>query len=343
VGTITVIQPGMLTTIQDLGRWGFGKIGMPVAGVMDDYAARVGNILLGNDENAPVLEITLIGPVISFQDETCLVITGGNLQPCLNNYPIKMWTIYQAKPGDILSFAGVSAGCRAYIAVAGGFEVKTVMRSASTYLRGKLGGYKGRALKAGDVLHIGGTFDSNIPVGFPLPSEYFPDYQDTVRVIMGPQDDAFTQKGIDTFLSAEYTVTNEADRMGCRLDGPEISHKNGADIISDGIALGAIQVPAHGKPIIMLADRQTTGGYTKIANVISVDIPSVAQKKPGDHLTFEKVSIEEAQVLYRKRKQQLEHLKQLIQTTIGEQSGKVTYYVLTVNGQKYEVSIEEVG
>jgi biotin-dependent carboxylase-like uncharacterized protein len=283
-----------------------------------------------------------MGPVLSFQRKIYFVITGGNLQPYLNNNPINMWTVCQAKPGDTLRFVGVATGCRAYIAVAGGFEVKTVMGSASTYLRGKLGGYEGRALKAGDVLHTIETFHSNISAGFSLPSEYFPDYRDTVRVIMGPQDDAFTQKGIDTFLSAEYTVTSEADRMGYRLDGPEISHKDGADIISDGIALGAIQVPAHGKPIIMLADRQTIGGYTKIANVISVDIPSVAQKKPGDRLRFKKVSIDEAQALYRRRKQQLEHLQQLVQTKITEQFGKVTYYLLTVNGQRYEVSVEEV-
>jgi antagonist of KipI len=342
MGTIRVIQPGLLTTIQDLGRWGFGKIGMPVAGVMDDYAARVGNILLGNDENTPVLEITLIGPELSFQDETYVVITGGNLQPCINNCLIPMWTVYRVKQEDTLSFAGIATGCRAYIAVAGGFEVKTVIGSASTYLRGNLGGYNGRALKAGDVLTIGETFRRPIVPGFTLPSAYYPVYRDTIRVILGPQDDAFTQAGIDTFLSAEYTVTNEADRMGYRLDGPAIVHKNGADIISDGVALGAIQVPTHGKPIIMLADRQTTGGYAKIANVISVDIPSVAQKKPGDRLRFEKISVEEAQALYRERKHQLDSLKQLIQTKVIEPSGQIVSYTLIVNGQQYAVSIERV-
>jgi biotin-dependent carboxylase-like uncharacterized protein len=342
LSTIHVIQPGLLTTIQDLGRWGFGKIGMPVAGVMDDFAARVGNILLGNDENTPVLEVTLMGPVLFFQDETCLVITGGDLQPCINNHPIDMWKSCRVRQGDTLSFVGIVTGCRAYIVIVGGFEVETVMNSASTYLRGKLGGYQGRALKAGDVLYTTEAHHPLPPESFVLPSEYFPDYRDTVRVIMGPQNDAFTEKGIDTFLSSEYIVTNDADRMGYRLDGLEISHKSGADIISDGIALGAIQVPAHGKPIIMLADRQTTGGYTKIANVISVDIPSVAQKKPGDRLRFENVSIKEAQRLYRQRERQLEYLKQIVRAKKAEQSGKVTYYILTVNGQKYEVCVEEV-
>lgn len=339
---IHVKQAGMLTTIQDLGRWGFGKFGMPVAGVMDEYAMRIGNILLENDENAPVSEVTLMGPMLSFEDTTDFVITGGDLQPRLNNQPINLWTIYHTKPGDTLNFSGIVKSCRSYIAVAGGFNVKPVMGSASTYLRGKLGGYDGRAIKAGDVLTTAESSHPPISTGFVLPAEYHPDYRNSIRVILGPQDDAFTQEGIETFLSAEYCVTNEADRMGYRLDGPKIEHKSGADIISDGIALGAIQVPAHGTPIIMLADRQTTGGYTKIANVISVDIPSVAQKKPGDKLTFEKVSIEKAQRLYREREEKLEQLKQLVCKKAKESAQSITHYKLIIHGQKYDVSVKRI-
>ena len=341
MGTVQVKQAGMLTTVQDLGRWGFGKFGMPVAGVMDDYAARVANILLGNDENAPVLEITLMGPTLTFDAETAFVISGGDLQPRLNNAPITLRTVHQARAGDTLSFSGIKSGCRAYLAVTGGFEVKMVMGSAATYLRGKLGGYEGRALKAGDVLTTGQTVSQKIMPGLSLPSDALPQQRETIRAILGPQDDAFTAQGIETFFSETYTVTNEADRMGYRLDGPKIEHKSGADIISDGIAPGAIQVPAHGTPIIMLADRQTTGGYTKIANVISVDLPSVAQKKPGETIRFEPISVREAQQLYREREQRLEQLKQFVRQ-YPERAQHISRYIVTINGQPHQVSVEEV-
>lgn len=337
--TITVTQPGLLTTIQDRGRWGYGKIGMPVAGVMDDYAARLGNLLLGNAEGAPVLEMTLIGPVLQFQIPTYFILTGGDLQPRLSGRPIALWTVQQSQPGDVLSFAGAAYGCRTYLAVAGGFQIPPVMGSASTYLRGKIGGYKGRALRAGDVLHLNTPSQPDVWSDFRVPAEYVPVYRNTLRVVTGPQDDAFTPKGLDTFLSAEYIVTPEADRMGYRLDGPVIEHRHGADILSDGIVLGAIQVPAHGKPIIMTADHQTTGGYSKIASVISVDMPSVAQKKPGDHLRFQKVTVREAQQLYRERERQLQDLKQFVQQ---KQNRRITCYTLIVDGQPYEVSVEEL-
>jgi len=327
-------------TIQDLGRWGFGSIGMPVAGVMDDDAARVANIFLGNDDNTPVLEMTLSGPELVFQQATTFVITGANFQPCLNAAPLELWTLYQAGAGAHLSFTGLVSGCRAYLAVAGGFEVPNVMGSTATYLRGKLGGYAGRALQAGDVLAVGTGSGRHVPAGFVVPPEYRPAYRTTLRVILGPQDEAFTQQGIDTLLTSEYRVTNDADRMGYRLDGPVIAHRAGADIISDGIALGAIQVPAHGKPIIMLADRQTIGGYAKIANVITVDIPSVAQMKPGDRLRFAQISLEEAQALYRERQRQLERLKQLVQT--ANLTPRVATYALLFNGQPYTVRIEDL-
>ena len=314
---------------------------MPVAGVMDDYATRVGNILLDNDENAAVLEMTLMGGMFVFEANTDFIITGGNLQPSLNNQPIPLWTVLRANEGDILNFPDVTEGCRSYLAVAGGFDVPLVMGSASTYLRGRLGGYEGRALKVGDTLTIGKFSLQTMVSELTPPREYIPDYRNSLRVILGPQDDAFTQGGIQTFLSAEYTVTNEADRMGYRLDGPRIEHKEGADIISDGIALGAIQVPAHGTPIIMLADHQTTGGYTKIANVISVDIPSIAQKKPGDKLRFEQLAIEEAQSLYREREEKLDQLKQFVHQYMQEVSQKTSHYIVTINGQKYHVDVRE--
>lgn len=339
--TVAVRHPGVLTTVQDLGRYGYGHIGMPVAGVMDEYAVRVGNILIGNDENTPVLEMTLLGPTLEFRQNTTFVVTGGDLQPRLNQESVEMWRVLQAQSGDRLNFSGAVNGCRAYLTVAGGFDVPLVMGSASTYLRGKIGGFEGRALRAGDSLIVGAPNGSPL-VGFQLPEEFLPDYGDTVRVVLGPQDSAFTQKGIDTFLSSEYIVTNEADRMGYRLDGPVIEHWDSADIISDGIALGAIQVPAHGKPIIMLADRQTTGGYPKIAHVISVDIPLVAQKKPGDCLRFARISIREAQLIYREHEHRIVRLKECIQERIQTHHPPGKQYTLIVNGYQYYAYVEEI-
>ena len=336
--TIQVKQPGLLTTIQDLGRWGFGRFGMPVAGVMDEHATRLLNILLSNADNAPVLEMTLMGPNLVFDGDISFAIGGANLQPRLNGQAIELWTFQQAQAGDELRFAGPVNGCRAYLAVEGGFEVEQIMGSASTYLRGKLGGHAGRALQKGDMLTCGVRPSVSQRPGISIPQESRPEYRNSIRVILGPQDDAFTAQGLDTFFSSEYRVSNEADRMGYRLEGPKIEHKDSADIISDGIALGAIQVPAHGRPIIMLADRQTTGGYTKIANVISVDIPSIAQLKPGDSLTFEEVSIGFAQQLYREQHEQCACLR----TLLAKNTQAPHYYTVTVNGKAFQVQIQEI-
>ncbi len=347
--TIQVEQPGMLTTIQDLGRWGFGRFGMPVAGVMDEYAARVANMLLHNDEHVPVLEMTLMGPTVTFQEAAWFIVTGGDLgartscphqksaQDALASKRVPTWTVTHANAGDTLTFTGVNTGCRAYLAVAGGFAVKPVMGSASTYLRGKLGGYEGRALQAGDVLKTAPHSNTSVLWPMSLPDDFLPEYRSSIRVVPGPQDDAFTPRGLATFFSSEYTVSSEADRMGYKLEGPAIEHRHGADIISDGIALGAIQIPASGTPIIMMADHQTTGGYTKIGNVISVDIPSVAQKTPGERLRFEQMSVEDAQQLYRQREQQLERLRQIV----TQEKTRTTTCIVTINGHPYHVGIRE--
>ncbi len=328
--------------MQDLGRFGYGGIGMPTAGVMDSYAARIGNILVGNVENTAVLEMTLLGPVLEFHQETAIVISGADMRPCLNQRPVDMWRVLPVTSGDRLSFAGLLAGCRAYLAVAGGFDVPAIMGSASTYIRGKIGGYKGRALQAGDCLRIGQATGHPCH-GFQLPDDLLPIFDATVRVILGPQDSAFTQKGIDTFLGSEYVVAQDSDRMGYRLSGPVIELRDSADIISDGIALGAVQVPAHGRPIIMLADHQTTGGYAKIAHVISADIPIVAQKKPGDILRFAAVSVQTAQQLYREREQRTARLKDDIQALIqAAHCSTITTYTLTINGRQYHARVEEL-
>ena len=302
--SITILNPGVLTTVQDKGRVGYQQFGVPAAGAVDPRSVAVANIIVGNPEDEAVLECTMMGPQIRFDAANCIAITGGDLQPTLDGQPIKSYAAIPVAAGQTLRFKGPKTGCRAYIAFAGGLDIPLVMGSRSTYMKGKIGGLEGRKLQKGDVIGFRAPKAelSNMRHRFISP-EFVPFPVYTVRVVMGPQDDAFTQAGIDTFLGETYTVTPEFDRMGCRLEGAEIAHINTGDIISDGISFGAIQVPSSGKPIIMLADRQTTGGYTKIANVITVDFRILAQLKAGDKVRFEKVSVQQAQSLllsYRK-------------------------------------------
>lgn len=302
--SVTVLNPGLLTTVQDAGRIGYQQFGVPVSGAVDSRAVAVANILVGNPDDEAVLECTMMGPQLRFDADSCIAITGGDLQPVLDGQPVKNYAAIAVSAGQVLRFKGPKAGCRAYIAFAGGLDIPVVMGSRSTYMKGKIGGVEGRKLQKGDVISFRAHKAQlpNMPRRFITP-EFIPRPVYTLRVIMGPQDDAFTPAGMDTFLNETYTVTPEFDRMGCRLEGAEIAHVSGGDIISDGISFGAIQVPSSGKPIIMLADRQTTGGYTKIANVITVDFRLLAQLKAGDKVRFEKISVQQAQALlisYRK-------------------------------------------
>ena len=293
---IKVLNPGVLTTVQDLGRIGYQQFGVSVSGVMDPRAASIANILVDNEENEAVLECTMLGPQLLFDQANVIAITGGNLSPTIDGKPVDSYRALKVAAGQTLRFGAPKAGCRAYIAFAGGLDIPVVMGSRSTNMKAKIGGLNGRKLEKEDTIGFRDpketikNFDNRR-----MAPEFVPRPEYTVRVILGPQDDMFTDAGIKTFLSETYNVTQEFDRMGCRLDGPIIEHKNGGDIISDGIAFGAIQVPSAGKPIIMLADRQTTGGYTKIATVISADFRILAQLKAGDKIRFEKVSIAAAE------------------------------------------------
>ena len=294
--SITVLNPGLLTTVQDQGRIGYQQFGVSVSGVMDPRAATVANILVGNDDNEAVLECTMMGPQLQFDKANCIAITGGDLMPTLDGKPIPNYTAIKVEAGQVLKFTMPKTGCRAFIAFAGGLDVPEVMGSRSTYMKAKIGGVNGRKLEKGDVIGFRDPKAELKNMNFrSMASEFVPRKEYTVRVILGPQDDYFTEEGIKTFLSQTYTVTAEFDRMGCRLEGAVIQHKEGGDIISDGIAFGAIQVPSSGQPIIMLGDRQTTGGYTKIANVITVDFRILAQLKQGDKVRFEQVSVKAAQ------------------------------------------------
>lgn len=305
---IKIIQPGALTTVQDLGRRGYQQFGVPVSGACDPFAAKLANILAGNPQTAAVLECTMLGPVLEFLDPGIFAVSGAEVTPVLDGEELLVNTATRASRGSRLSFRTPAAGFRFTIAFTGGIDVPVLMGSRSTFLKTGEGGFHGRKLQAGDILTV---FDVPLP-GPDLSRRYAGNGftarpLHTVRVVMGPQDDHFTEAGLHTFLSETYTVTAESDRMGMRLNGPAIEAKNGYDIISDGISMGAVQV-ANGKPIVLLADRQTTGGYTKIANVITADFKILAQLKAGDRLRFAAVSMEEAQDLFCREEEALEGL-----------------------------------
>ena len=310
--SITVLNPGLLTTVQDQGRVGYQQFGVSVSGVMDPRSAALANVLAGNGPGEAVLECTMMGPKLRFDRACVIAITGGDLGPTLDGQPIPGYRALAVRAGQVLGFTAPKTGCRAFIAFSGGLDIPLAMGSRSTDLKAKLGGLQGRKLEKGDA------------IGFRAPVEALPRMEDralrpefapqpvyTLRVVLGPQDDAFTQDGLRTFLTGAYTVTPEFDRMGCRLSGPAIQHRQTADIISDGIAFGAVQVPSSGAPIIMLADRQTTGGYTKIANVITADFRILAQLKAGDKVRFAEVSVEEAQNILLARRAALNAIRSI--------------------------------
>ena len=294
-----ILQPGMLTTVQDLGRLGYQRLGVPAAGAMDQFAIKMGNRLLSNNDNDAALEATFMGPSIKAISDTIIAITGGDLSPTLNGKILPMWESISLKEGDTISFEGPRAGIRTYICIAGGIDVPLIMESRSTYLRSNIGGYLGRSLQQGDILS-NSTPNKEVVKGRKVSTYIVPSYGGdvTLRVVLGPQDSEFTEDGINTFLTSKYVVTSQMDRMGIRLEGTEITHREKADIISDGIMFGSIQIPGNGQPIIMMADRQTTGGYTKIATIISIDIPKISQAQPGDKIQFDKVTVENAQNLF---------------------------------------------
>lgn len=336
---LEVVQPGLQTTVQDLGRPGYQQFGIPTAGAMDGYALRIANRLLGNDDNAAGLEITMLGPTLRFLADTVMAITGGDMLPSINDREIPMWEAVVVREGDQLTFGGLRGGCRAYLAVAGGIDVPVVLGSRSTYVRGRLGGKEGRQLKAGDVLSAGSP-QKRILTGIRVPVGLIPLYSQEItvlRVVMGPQDEYFPAESIHTFLTEPYRMTVEMDRMGCRLEGPKLSHRNEPDIVSDAIPLGAVQVPRHGMPIIMLADRQTTGGYAKIATIISSDISKLAQTKPGDIIRFSQTSVEEAQRILDDKE------RKLARWQIDEPwpADRTQTYAVTVNGCTYEVVVRD--
>jgi len=290
-----VIKPGFFTTVQDLGRYGFLRYGVPISGAMDEFSLQLANMLVGNALGDACLEVTMLGPEFEVLHDAQIAVTGGDLSLQINGQDCEMWQTLAVKEGDVLSLGKVQTGCRAYVAINGGINVPVILGSRSTYVRCEMGGFQGRQLKAGDVVE--GVDDVQLMRHcLSVPSDLVPDFGAgaAVRVVLGPQLDSFTDKGVETFLSNPYTVTVEADRMGYRLEGPLIEHSKQVDTISEAILPGSVQVPANGKPIVTMKDAQTTGGYPNIAAVISSDLHVLGQVKPNDKVFFQRTTLSEA-------------------------------------------------
>ena len=355
-----IIKCGLLTLIEDQGRFLHQAEGVTPGGPMDPFSFRLANILVDNDENAAALEITLMGPEILFTEDCVAAVTGADVSPELNGIPFSMNTAVTVRCGDTLSFGNAKGGLRAYVAFSGGgIDAPVMMGSRSVCVRLKFG----RKLEAGDELKLmrcvpelpnmlsrcapfsvgcaEGASDRRSSFAASSGSAASSGFAaSSLRVIMGPQDHMFTDEGIRTFLSSEYKVTGQCDRMALRLEGDVIEHKDGADIISDGIANGAIQVPGNGQPMIMACERQTTGGYTKIAAVITADMGKLGQLKPGDRVRFEKVSLEDARALLFAHRRELDELK--VKLAAAPLFPEKTYTV-SVNGRSYGVRIRREG
>lgn len=311
--SLHIEEPGLFTLVQDLGRWGHQSEGVTVSDPMDSFSLRIGNAMLGNQDDAAALECLMYGPEAVFRKACCIVATGGDLGLTINGNAAEAWQVHRIAPGDKVSLAGITGdGCRAYLCVSGGIDVPPVMGSRATYAKAKLGGFCGRALAMGDVLPLGKTAPGwEKAEGFICPAEFrgTRHRDEPLYAMDGPQADAFSEKGLATFYGQPYSVTDEIDRMGYRLDGPEIARVKPADIISDGVAFGAVQVPGSGKPIVMLSDRQTTGGYTKIAVVSTWSAAQLAQKLPGEAVRFERVTEKQAVDLLRRFEDNLRALR----------------------------------
>ena len=294
---LEILSPGILTSVQDLGRYGYGRYGVAPSGALDSFALRIANLLVGNRSDQACLEIMLLGPAIKALGDIVVAVTGGNLQPRRDKQPIEMWRSQILKKGDILSFSSPLSGFRAYVAVGGGISVPLVMGSRSTNFSSGFGGFQGRALEKNDILTSENQSQYVKTDTRAFNAAWIPVYPDnwSMRVIWGPQDDHFPDESRGSFLGATYKMSSDSDRTGIRLQGPVIRPKPDiqASIISEGVISGSVQIPGDGKPIIILGET-VTGGYRKIATVISADLPLLGQIKPGDCVRFTAVSLDEA-------------------------------------------------
>jgi antagonist of KipI len=310
MASLRVITPGLLTTIQDHGRWGWQGRGVPVAGPMDPRSHRLANTLVGNGTDAAAIEVTIIGPEVEFDDERIAAVSGADFEITVDGGAMPVNAPFAVSVGSVLRFGSHRRGARAYLAVAGGIDVSPVLNSRSTHLPSAMGGLDGRPLRAGDRLPLGkrgresfsgvltarkrpesGLFSSEKMTPVPF---FLPDGRATVRILPGPQLDRFAPEALDVLQSAPFVVDAASNRMGFRLRGPILRHVRHGEMLSDATTLGALQVPAAGQPILLMADRQTTGGYPSLATVITADIGLAGQLAPGDSISFVVATVREA-------------------------------------------------
>jgi antagonist of KipI len=310
------LHPGQLATVQDRGRSGHQHEGIPMAGAMDELALRVGNLLVGNDENAAALECTLVGPTFRFDEHMLIAVTGGDLGVTVDGTAIPLWRPVAVPAGATVSAAAAVRGCRGYLAIGGGIDVPPVLGSRSTYARASLGGFAGRALRRGDLLPIGAPSELSKRIDARLVGDGGPNrlvvsrwgasawlvpfYTSTpvIRLLEGAHTRELTTESRERLFKEEFRVAAQSDRMGYRLEGPGLELVSPRELLSEAVAFGTVQLPPGGTPIVLMADRQTTGGYPRIGEVASVDLPLLAQLKAGDRVRFRPISLEEAQRLY---------------------------------------------
>ena len=305
MGVIQVQEPGLFTTVQDLGREGFGPVGVSASGAADAISLRLGNRLVGNAEGAAGLEMTLLGGTFQFPDGAIVALTGSDFGATVDGAQAALWASMQVKPGHTLRLGSTRSGARCYLCVRGGIEVKLFLGSASTHILSGLGGHEGRSLRKGDMLKIGSA-NGAVPerrlsanaLKHVLPRK-------VLYVTPGPQSDWFPEAAQRMFYESRYRVAEESNRMGIRLEGGAVLEDAGGKMISEGVSLGAIQVPDGGQPIILFVEQQTTGGYPKIANVISSDFHCLGQLRPRDEIRFERVDWETARTLLREQEELL--------------------------------------
>lgn len=365
--SIKVIEPGFLTTVQDKGRYGYMASGVQISGVMDYPAARWANFLVGNEaenckenmssghmnkfsgmaQEKAVLEITCLGPVLEFQQDALIAVTGGSPSLEIDGCSARAYQALPIRKGQRLKIGAQQTGARAYLAVAGGFAVSMVMGSRSTNMKLGIGGWQGRKLTAGDVLPIGnpGEYARLALAGKKrLRRMSMPVLEQgirQIRAVLGPQDDYFSPEEIRKFTQSVYTVSPASDRMGYRLQGEPLQKIKQEDLITDGIVTGSVQIPPDGQPIIMLADHQTTGGYPKIATVATVDLPILAQSLPGTEISFSLITPEEAQLLLRQEQENFAQQCAAIKACEdwhGIDSGR-KHYAIKVNGEVFAVDV----
>jgi antagonist of KipI len=304
---VRVASPGLLTTVQDAGRYAYAHLGISPAGAADSVAFRIANYLVGNEQNAAAIEMTLLGATLEFDEQGVIALTGADCDCKLDGATAPMWEAVRVPPKGVLTCSGTRTGARTYLAIEGGLDVPEVMGSASTFLAGHFGGFEGRQLQKGDVLRVGKQPNSEVRGTSRIRPEvlerlYAPR---PIRVTRGPQQDWFSSEAVKKFLSNAYTVTADSNRAGLRLKGENVRPSKTSQLLTEGVSLGAIQVPEDGQPIILFVDQYTTGGYPKIANVIAADMHCVGQLRPHEQVRFEEVTMPEAVQLVRRQEEGL--------------------------------------